>query len=343
MPAQRILVFPDCGPRIGGGHVMRCLTLARALTARGAAVAFAANPAAQAVLAAFGARDMTVFPVTDDLAEAVPAAAAWAEGFRADWLLLDHYRLDAGQEIALKGARRLAVLDDFGDRPRAAELVIDPGYGRMPADHRHLAPQGARVLAGPAWAAVRPEFAAHRHAALLRRREGGHLKHLLVSLGLTDVDGITGQVVRTLRSHFPDLIFDVVIGDSAPSLPVLRDWAKIDSALRLHIDTHAMAELMAGADIAVGAGGSSTWERAVLGLPAATVILADNQRPMVQAMAADGLTLAVDAAAADFAAQLVAAVTRLVEDAGLRRSLSEVSATLCDGRGADRVAEAVLG
>ena len=343
MPTARILVFPDCGPRIGGGHVMRCLTLAHALTARGVAVAFAANPSAQGVLAAFGPHDITVFPLSDDLSEAAPAAAAWADGFHADWVLLDHYRLGAGQEAALKGGRKLAVLDDLADRPRAAELLLDPGYGRTAEDYAGLVSKGARVLAGPGYAALRPEFAAHRAAALLRRREGGHLKHVLISLGLTDVDGITLKVVRALRPLLDGMILDVVLGDAAPSLPALREAAKTDCGLRLHVDTHAMAELMASADIAVGAGGGSTWERAVVGLPSATVILAENQRPMAQAMAADGLLLAVDAADQDFEARLALAVKRLVEDAGLRRSLSEASAVLCDGLGAERFAAEMLG
>src|ERR1700760_2667863 len=102
MAAQRILVFPDCGPRIGGGHVMRCLTLARALVDRGAAVAFAANPSAQGVLDQFGARELTVYPVSDDVAEAAPQAAAFAEAFGADAILLDHYRLSFEQEAELK-------------------------------------------------------------------------------------------------------------------------------------------------------------------------------------------------------------------------------------------------
>jgi UDP-2,4-diacetamido-2,4,6-trideoxy-beta-L-altropyranose hydrolase len=343
MPDHRILVFPDGGPRIGGGHVMRCLTLARALTAQGAAVAFAANPAAQAVLTAFGPHDITVFPVTDDLDQAVPAAAAWAAGFKADWVLLDHYRLNPDQDAELKGDRRLAVLDDLAQRPRAVDLLLDPSYGRSAADYAGLVAEGAQVLAGPAYAAVRPEFAAHRDAALLRRREGGHLRRLLISLGLTDVDGITLRVVRALRPAFPEMILDVALGDAAPSLPALRDWAKIDRALRLHVDSHAMAELMSQADLAVGAGGSSTWERAALGLPTATVILATNQRPMAQAMARDGLLLAVDALEVGFEARLTAAVKQLADDAALRRKLTERSAALCDGLGADRVAWALLG
>ena len=199
------------------------------------------------------------------------------------------------------------------------------------------------VLAGPPYALVRPEFAAHRDHALERRREGGHLKHVLISLGLTDVEGITGRVVRALEPHLQGLVLDVVLGDQAPSLPALRERAKTDCGLRLHVDSHAMAELTSQADLAVGAGGSSVWERATLGLPTVTVMLADNQRPMAEAMARVGLTLAVDARAADFEAQLVAAVRRLIDDAALRRWLFEAPCHACDGLGAERVAGALLG
>lgn len=342
MSSRRLLVFPDCGPRIGGGHVMRCLTLARALLGKGAAVAFAASPPAQAVLDAFGPRELTVYPVSDDAAEAVPQAAAFAEAFAADTVLLDHYRLGFEQEAQLKGARRLVALDDLADRPRPADVVINPGYGRLPGNYAGLLHHGARVLAGPEFALVRPEFAEHRDAALQRRREGGHLKHVLISLGLTDVEGITERVARILRPHLDGLILDVVVGDQAPSLAGLREQAKADSALRLHVDSRAMAELMSQADVAVGAGGGSVWERATLGLPSVIVILADNQRPMAEAMAQVGLTLAVDACDADFEARLVAAVKRLIDDAAFRRWLFEASCHACDGKGAERVAQVLL-
>jgi UDP-2,4-diacetamido-2,4,6-trideoxy-beta-L-altropyranose hydrolase len=306
-------------------------------------VAFAANPPAQGVLEAFGARELTVYPVSDDVAEAAPQAAAFAQAFGADTVLVDHYRLSFEQEAELKGARRLAVLDDLADRPRPADVVINPGYGRLPGNYAGLLPEGAHVLAGPEWALVRPEFAAHRDHALERRREGGHLKHVLISLGLTDVEGITEKVVRILRPHMEGLILDVVVGDQAPSLAGLREAAKSDSALRLHVDSHAMAELMSQADIAVGAGGGSVWERATLGLPSVIVILADNQAGMAQAMAQVGLTLAVDARASDFEARLVAAVKKLIDDAAFRRWLFEASCHACDGKGAERVAQVLLG
>jgi UDP-2,4-diacetamido-2,4,6-trideoxy-beta-L-altropyranose hydrolase len=343
MTPTRVLVFPDSGPRIGGGHVMRCLTLAQALIQRGAACAFAATPATQAILQAFAAPDIEVFPVIDNIDQAPAAAVTWAATFRADWVLIDHYGLTCTQEAELGEGRRLAVIDDLADRPRPADLVVNPGFGWTAGRYAGLVPPEAALLTGPAYALVRPEFAHRRDAALARRREGGHLRHILISLGLTDVEGVTARVVAAVRPLLQDLILDVVLGGAAPSLPALCAAAKTDPALRLHIDSHAMAELTGAADLAIGAGGSSVWERAVLGLPAVTIILADNQRPMAQAMAAAGLCLAVDATNPDFEARLAEALHTLIHDAARRRSISEASAAICDGLGAGRMAEAMLG
>jgi UDP-2,4-diacetamido-2,4,6-trideoxy-beta-L-altropyranose hydrolase len=342
MAATRVLVFADSGPRIGGGHAMRCLTLARALAARGAACAFAATPATQAILQAFGAPGIEVLPVSGELDAAAAEAAGRAASFGADWVLLDHYFLNPDQEASLRAGRRLAVLDDLADRPRAADLVMDSAYGCEAAAYRPLLPAGAHILTGPAYAPVRPEFAARRVAALARRAKGGHLRHVLISLGLTDVEGITERVVGILRPMLGDLILDVVVGSAAPSLPGLCAAAKCDPHLRLHVDSHEMAQLMATADIAVGAGGSSTWERAALGLPTATVVLADNQRPMARAMARDGLTLTADVAAPGFEDDLIGALHKLIGDAALRRTISHKAAAACDGLGAQRVADALL-
>ncbi|MDB5458510.1 MAG: flagellin modification protein FlmD, partial [Caulobacteraceae bacterium] len=152
----------------------------------------------------------------------------------------------------------------------------------------------------------------------------------------------TGRVAAMVRPLLGDLILDVVVGSAAPSLPALCAAAKSDPHLRLHVDSHAMADLTAAADLAIGAGGSSTWERCTLGLPTATVVLAQNQRPMAQAMARDGLTLAADTADADFEAGLSDALRALIGDAALRRAMSEKAAAVCDGLGAERVAQALL-
>jgi spore coat polysaccharide biosynthesis predicted glycosyltransferase SpsG len=134
----------------------------------------------------------------------------------------------------------------------------------------------------------------------------------------------------------------VALGPGAPSLERLAGLAAQDRRIHLHVDVQDMVALAAEADAAIGAGGSSVWERACLGLPTATVVLADNQAQMIARLAEAGAALALDARMPDFETTLTKTWDRLVADRQLRWELSERSSELCDGRGADRVADAIL-
>jgi spore coat polysaccharide biosynthesis predicted glycosyltransferase SpsG len=187
---------------------------------------------------------------------------------------------------------------------------------------------------------VRPAFPVLRDQALARRAAGGAVKRILISLGLTDVGGVTGRVVDLLLPRIGDIALDVVLGSGAPSLARLR--AMTDPRLTLHVDTQEMPRLTLEADLAVGAGGSTSWERCILALPSLTLILADNQIAAATALAAAGASPSLDVASPDFDEAFGLKVTRLIEDAGLRASLSAASAEVCDGGGAARVAAAFL-
>jgi UDP-2,4-diacetamido-2,4,6-trideoxy-beta-L-altropyranose hydrolase len=336
MSGPRILFVVDAGLRVGGGHVMRSLTLAGALEAEGAACVFVSPPEAAAVLDIFAPRTARLAAASTeprDLAQAVGGA-----DFEA--VVYDHYGLQAADHRAMAHGRPALVIDDLADRPLGAELVLDSGPGRKAADYDGLIPDEARLLLGPAFAPVRPQFAALREKALAWR--GEPVQRILVSLGLTDLGGVTARVIERLRPRIGDAGLDVVLGTSAPSLPGLSKVARRDPRLSLHVDTPHMARLTAEADIAVGAAGSSTWERCTLGLPSLMLILAENQRAAAGTLAERGAALVVDLAAPDFEARFDRALTRLMIDADLRRSLAAASAELCDGRGAERGAAAFL-
>jgi len=321
MADERILFIADAGPAIGGGHVMRSLTLARALQARGAECAFRSHPDGDAVLDVF-ARDL--FRFEDDA------------GF--DALVIDHYALSAPDHAAMAKGRPVLVIDDLANRPLAADMVLDSGMGRRAGDYRGLVPDGCVLLLGPGHAPMRPEFVALRAETLARRAEGGPVRRILVSLGLTDVGGFTLPATRRLLGA---AALDVVVGSGAPSLPALSALAEDDPSVTLHVDTRDMARLTADADIAIGGGGSSSWERCVLGLPTLLLVLADNQTEAAVALAEAGAVIALDAAA-EFETGFDAAVARLIAEDALRRRLSTAAATVCDGLGADRVADAFL-
>ncbi|MGR4864836.1 UDP-2,4-diacetamido-2,4,6-trideoxy-beta-L-altropyranose hydrolase [Caulobacter sp. LARHSG274] len=339
MSAPRILFVVNAGPEVGGGHVMRSLTLAQALEAEGAACAFLAPPAVQAVLKAFGpemGRHETG-PLTT--AELVAAAADLATRF--DAVVIDHYGLAAPEHRRIAGpARKPAlVLDDLADRPLAADLVLDSGPARKTEDYDGLIAPTAELLLGPNNAPVRPAFAALRKDALARRALAGPVRRILVSLGLTDVGAITGRVVDLMLPLLDrDVRLDVVLGAGAPSLPDLRARAATEPRLALHVDAQDMPQLALQADLAVGGGGSSSWERCVLALPTLLLVLVDNQREAALALAGADAVQALDVADPDFEAAFAAEFLRLIGEPLLRDRLATASAAVCDGRGAARVA-----
>lgn len=335
-PGPRILFVVDAGQKVGGGHVMRSLTLAKAMEAQGASYAFLGPPAADELLETF-APDAPRLPA----ASAEPrdlAAAVGREQF--DAIVFDHYQLTERDHRAMAQGRPVMVIDDLADRPLGADLVLDSGPERKAADYDGLVPDGARLLLGPSFAPVRPEFATLREPALAWR--GEPVQRLLVSMGLTDVGGITARVVERLRPRIGDCGLDIVTGAGAPSLPGLTKVARRDPRLMLHVDTPHMARLTAEADIGVGAAGSTTWERCTLGLPSIMVVLADNQRPAARSLAEREAAIVIEADAPDFDAAFDRAVMRLLRDADLRRRLAGASAEMCDGLGAGRAAEAFL-
>jgi UDP-2,4-diacetamido-2,4,6-trideoxy-beta-L-altropyranose hydrolase len=337
--SPRVLFLPDAGARVGGGHVMRCLTLAGALGERGAACAFAVGPEGARLVEAFAPPGIERLPGADDDADrAVAAGLAAVAGWRATWLVVDHYGVSARQEARLRAAAgRLLALDDL-KRTHDADLVLDSNLGRTAGDY-----PGQEVLAGPAFTLVRPAFRAQREEALARRARQGGVERVLVAMGLTDLMAITARVLEALQPALGARQVDVVLGAGAAGLEEARALAAEDRRLRIHIDTQAMAELTAAADLAVGAGGSSTWERCCLGLPTLTVILADNQRANAEVLAAAGAAVALEASDPDFPAKLAAAFTGLCANGERRRAMGAAAAALCDGLGAEMVAARMLG
>ncbi len=330
----RLLFFADAGAAVGGGHVMRCLALAEALIRAGGTCAFAATPTAAAILDAFAGPEIERLLLPDETAARLAAPVGdRARSWGAHAAVVDHYGLGIAEEMVVRGSvHYLAVIDDL-KRPHLCDLVLDSNLDRSPGDY-----PGVEALLGPAFALLRPAFAAHRPAALARRVSPRAPQRLLIALGLTDVDGITGRVVQAVAPELGEMTADVVVGQGAASLPRLAASARGDPRLILHIDTRDMADLTASADLAIGAGGSSVWERCCLGLPALTLVLADNQRGAAKALARRGAARVLEAADPGFDAGLGAALAQLVADPLALAAMSRAAAAICDGLGAERVA-----
>ena len=343
----RVAFRADASPRIGTGHVMRCMTLADSLAARGADCRLLCREIPDRLAARAEARGIacTRLPACnrDWRSESAAARAALAE--TVDWLVVDHYGLDARWEAEMRRcARRIMAIDDLADRPHDADLLLDQGLARRPEDYAGRLPEGAQALLGPRHALLRPEFAARRAEALAARGARG-LGTIVVSMGGADPLGATARVLEALAAlQLPETRRVIVaLGGETPTLGAIRARAEsMPLACELRVGVGDMAELFAEADLAIGAGGGTAWECCAVGLPSVFLTVADNQHSNAAALDAAGAALwAGDLRRAGWRDGLRRAMERL-RDGALRAGMSAAAARLCDGDGVLRVAAALF-
>ena len=337
IPPPRVLIRADARPELGGGHIMRCLALADALGARGAKIAFACAPGSAALVPALS---RSGHPCRDASSPGdAPLPTGW--GGKADAMVIDLYNSSRADETGLRQlAPVIAVIEDLPERSHDCDLLIDQGFDRTAEAYASRVPPGTQFLLGPDMAPLRPTFAGLRAEALARRAGGNGLDRVLIAMGLTDIGGISARLVDLVRASLPAITIDVVLGPQAASLQQLRDRAASDHRLSVLVDIDDMAQRMMVADLAIGAGGGTALERCVLGLPSIVIVLAENQRPAARAMARDGAVLTIETPET-----LAAALPGLLQGLTGERlaQMSARSAQLCDGRGASRIADALIG
>lgn len=329
----------DAGARTGAGHVMRCLALAQALRDDGGRAAFASTAPPPALAARLAAEGGAVVPLAVEPGSRDDArrTAALAADVGADWVVVDGYHFDDAYEHELKrhGVRLLAF-DDYGHAGHAAaDVVLNQNLHAAAGLYPRVGPS-TRLLLGTRFVLLRREFQAWRG---WQRQVPGTASKVLVTLGGTDPDNVTMLVLEGLkRLTAGDIEAVVVIGGDNPRYGELAESAReTGGAVRVLRDVADMPSLMAGADVAVGAGGTTAWERAFFQLPGLIIVLADNQCDVADRLVAVGAAWSLGLASKLTAEAVAARLSQLLGDARARVEMAEAAGNLVDGRGADRV------
>ena len=331
-----VVLIANGDPDVGGGHIARCTTLGRALCDQGANVRLVIKPDAMVLLEGLDTGEVQLLPCAFEIDELNDTIG------ETDIIIVDNYDWMASFERKLgPSGRRLVVIDDLANRQHDCDLLIDQNFGRNRLDYNLLVPAHAERCIGMDYAMLRPEFSTYRITSIARRNDQGQVRRVLVSMGMTDVGGITLRVVRALRACGVDAQLDVVVTRIAPSLNALQTLADADAGLTLHVEPSNLAELMTHADVAIGAIGATTWERFCLGLPTVSIVLAENQENLARKLDLAGLlrSFPKDQKGIEQAAQ---ALKSLIESPSERQAIAHMLAQKVDGQGAHRVAQAIL-
>lgn len=355
---MNIIFRVDASIKMGTGHVMRCRTLANELRRQGAHVHFVTrahfghlgdllsneNFKVSLLPRPTGVHDCEnqylEWLGVSQLEDAVQTIAILGHQ-SCDWLIVDHYGLDQVWELQLKShTRKLMVIDDLANRTHDCDVLLDQNYVAGFQDrYRHLVPANCQLLLGPRYALVSPEYGQYRDPAV---RRPDKIRRILVFMGGTDNQNTTGKVLIALSApRFASLDVDLVIGVNSVHKASLIEQAKARPNTHIHGPRAHLADLMAVADLAIGAGGATSWERLSMGLPSIVISIAENQVATCEALAACeailylGGTKDVDVAAIESAVTLMNARA----DTGQLRALAVSHQVLVDEHGTNRVAE----
>lgn len=350
----------DSGSQLGSGHLIRCLTLAKQLKLGGADVLFISREFSgnliekieQSALPVcrlasphpymFNSEDYSTWlGVTqeDDASQTVEAL----DNQIYDWIIIDHYGIDEVWEKAVRPfTHKILVIDDLANRNHDCDVLLDQNYfgDKTLSRYQNLVSEHCKCLLGPNFALLQPEYA--QLTALMPSRDG-QIARVLVFFGGSDISAQTAKVLSALsHTDLLHLAVDVVAGPNYSDYERIKDLVLNRPGTTLHRNLPTLAGLMMRADLMIGAGGATTWERMCLGLPSLVISVAENQDAPTRSLTTDGYQKSINEGVNASIILWQRAILQLIKDQESIISLSKKSGDLVDGVGAKRIARILL-
>lgn len=295
----------DASYEMGSGHVVRSLVLADTITAQGCRVVFVCRLLDGHLISLIRSRGFEVVVLGDGSASTKRATSTdWLgvsqqddakhttealKGRLIDILFVDHYSLDTAWETLIRPhVGSIVVIDDLANRDHNCDFLIDQNFRNDNFScYEALVPDTCKTLLGLRYAILAPEYRAFRKTMSARN---GIINRVLVYFGGTDWQNMTTLALKALsQDEFRFLEVDVVVGSNYPFLSDLKELISRRSKTNLHQSLPNLASLMSFADLAIGAGGTTMWERMSMGLNALVISLADNQLPACESLQKEDL------------------------------------------------------
>ncbi|MEJ2725458.1 MAG: UDP-2,4-diacetamido-2,4,6-trideoxy-beta-L-altropyranose hydrolase [Deltaproteobacteria bacterium] len=333
-----LVIRADANSHIGTGHIMRCLALAQAWKTRGGQVAFVSFCDSDALCQRIEGEGMQVvrlggsYPDPEDLDVTFQVLSERSGA----WLVLDGYNFDSEYQYRIKESRhRLLAVDDTALVDHYyADIIVNQNIN---AQRLHYpCEQSSRLLLGTKYVMLRSEFLAYRG---LKRKISKVASKVLITLGGADPNNQTLKVLRALQyGKMEGIEARIVLGACNRRFKgVQLSTSGSKQKLRVLRDVRNMPELMAWADIAVSAAGSTSWELAFMGVPFLTTILAPNQEIIAKGLGEATAAINLGWLQAISEVALAQYLADFIHRWEVRLQVSLKARKLVDGLGAERI------
>lgn len=360
------LIFrADATAVIGTGHIMRCIALAQAWQDRGGNVTFLSHCKSDSLQQRIQDEGFEFIPIEkphpdpSDLTQTLNVQKRYAPismpyALRP-WITIDGYHFTPDYQKTIRDAGiRLLVIDDMNHLPRYhADILLNQNIHAKKLNYS--CDKDTVQLLGCEYALLRREF--------LKYKDQKHdipdkAKNILVTMGGADSNNVTLKVINAFKLlDDPDLKVKFLVGPNNPHIDTLENalhnstcallnrdplWGvQSDCSMCLVLNATNMPEIMAWADMAVSAGGSTCWEMAFMGLPSLVITLADNQIGVAEGLAKNGASIDLGWHGSISVKQCCQALKEIVRDKNKRSCLSERGQKLINGKGKQQIIRAI--
>jgi UDP-2,4-diacetamido-2,4,6-trideoxy-beta-L-altropyranose hydrolase len=336
---MKVVFRVDASLEMGTGHIMRCLTLANELKQQNHEIVFICRELTGNLILLIK-YPVLVLPKNDNF-QSDSLYLNWLGATQeqdaeqtikvipknTDLLIVDSYASDEiWHKQLIPYTKKIMVIDDLADRQFNCDVLLNQNLGTQIEDYKDKVPDDCELLLGCDYALLRPEFPNLREKALIKRKNTKVIKNILISMGGSD---ITNKTYDILQEVSDDLNIVVILGGISPHNKMIKNYAKSKKNVKVVVDADNISRLMFDADLAIGAGGSTSWERCCLGLPTLLYVLAENQRKIAENLEQIG--------AVKIVSNLKLDLQNILDNFSIWQVMSERAQTVCDGIGVKRI------
>lgn len=344
-----LLFRVDGTTEVGTGHIMRCLALAQAFLERGGTVRFLTyydSPYLRYRIEEEGIEVIRMREASSgpsDLSTLLEVASRMRRGRPGmGWIVLDGYHFGASYLRRIREAGYpLLVIDDLAHLPfYHADIIVNQNLHAVGLKYR--CHPNTRLFLGSSFVLLRREFRKFDNWARKTREVA---RNLLVALGGSDPPNFTVKVLHALGLIQMDGMEARIILGPANRFgeEIEQEVKRMSLKIQLLSSVKDMSELMAWADIAISAGGSTCWEMAYMGLPNLVTVIAENQRRVAEELDRRGCSIYMGDCHCIEVGGLARKIRALAEDFPRRAAMSRAGRRIVDGKGADRILNALRG
>lgn len=336
-----VAIRADGNETLGMGHLMRCMSIGRALEQLGATCVFlVAQEESGAFVVERGFACEVLNTDYRDMERELSALKGLAEEYEPKLWLVDSYQITGRYLNALRKLGPVFYLDDTGEQIFEADGLINYNIYGESLGYENKCPRSMKLLLGAKYAPVKEEF---KETPFAMRED---VQNVLITMGGSDKLNITGKLCQCLLEKLPERVkLTLICGRFNPHLKELLQLQEDVKQVQVLVDVPDMWNRLAEADLAVAAAGSTMYELSVMGVPTVCCYYVENQRRVAEGFASKaGLCNAGNFSKEPETVlkRMTEAVLALVAEGEKRVALNERMKLVTDGCGALRMAEELM-